>query len=79
MRCSFCRRRSVLINYELRQQWIDNNLTYLDAELLELYLDEDHSFMRFTWPEYHLKQACRLGGAAPVPNSSVDTTVPPNA
>eukprot|EP00962_Isochrysis_galbana_P048191 scaffold19994_cov129-Isochrysis_galbana.AAC.1 len=48
---------------ELRKQWIDNNnnLTYLDAELLELYLDEDHSFMRFTWPEYHLKQACRLG------------------
>eukprot|EP00962_Isochrysis_galbana_P057437 scaffold29803_cov107-Isochrysis_galbana.AAC.2 len=46
---------------ELRKQWIDNNLTYLDAELLELYLDEDSNYMRFTWPEYHLKQACRLG------------------
>jgi len=46
---------------EYRKQWIDNNLTYLDAELLEMYLDEDSNYMRFTWPEYHLKQACSLG------------------
>eukprot|EP00962_Isochrysis_galbana_P029498 scaffold9430_cov128-Isochrysis_galbana.AAC.6 len=46
---------------EYRKQWIDNNLTYLDAELLERYIDEDSEYMRFTWPEYHLKQACRLG------------------
>eukprot|EP00962_Isochrysis_galbana_P004329 scaffold1198_cov116-Isochrysis_galbana.AAC.11 len=32
-------------DYGLRQQWIDNNLTYLDAELLELYLEEDHDYM----------------------------------
>eukprot|EP00962_Isochrysis_galbana_P018867 scaffold5475_cov127-Isochrysis_galbana.AAC.1 len=48
-------------DYGLRQQWIDNNLTYLDAELLELYLEEDNDYMTFTWPEYHHKHACRLG------------------
>eukprot|EP00962_Isochrysis_galbana_P032550 scaffold10715_cov114-Isochrysis_galbana.AAC.2 len=37
---------------EYRKQWIDNNLTYLDAELLEMYIDEDSEYMRFTWPEY---------------------------
>jgi len=42
-------------------QWIDNNLTYLDAELLKLYLEEDHDYMKLTWPEYHYKHACRLG------------------
>jgi len=53
--------KKIRADYELRQQWIDNNLTYLDAELLELYLEEDHDYMTFTWPEYHHKQACRLG------------------
>eukprot|EP00962_Isochrysis_galbana_P027981 scaffold8818_cov129-Isochrysis_galbana.AAC.3 len=37
---------------EYRKHWIDNNLTYLDAELLEKYIDEDSEYMRFTWPEY---------------------------
>jgi len=45
----------------LRQQWLDNNLTYLDAELLELYIEDDHDYMTITWPEYHHKHACRHG------------------
>eukprot|EP00962_Isochrysis_galbana_P032323 scaffold10597_cov124-Isochrysis_galbana.AAC.8 len=46
---------------EYCKQWVDNNLTYLDAVLLERYLNEDKDYMRSTWPEYHLKHACRLG------------------
>jgi len=29
----------------LREQWINNNLTYLDSLLLELYHDKDHDYM----------------------------------
>eukprot|EP00962_Isochrysis_galbana_P057328 scaffold29659_cov112-Isochrysis_galbana.AAC.1 len=54
--------RKIRADYGLRRAvWIDNNLSYIDAELLELYLEEDYDYMRFTWPEYHYKHACRLG------------------
>jgi len=52
---------SVRDDYELRGAWIRNNLTYLDALLLELYLEKDYTYLSFTWPEYHYKHACRLG------------------
>eukprot|EP00962_Isochrysis_galbana_P061954 scaffold48601_cov309-Isochrysis_galbana.AAC.1 len=48
-------------DYGLCEQWINNNLTYLDALLLALYQDKDHDYMSFTWPEYHYKHMCRLG------------------
>eukprot|EP00962_Isochrysis_galbana_P032032 scaffold10482_cov116-Isochrysis_galbana.AAC.13 len=41
--------------------WIRNNMTYLDSLLLELYLENDYDYMRFTWLEYHYKHSCRLG------------------
>eukprot|EP00962_Isochrysis_galbana_P016562 scaffold4750_cov140-Isochrysis_galbana.AAC.1 len=48
----FCRRASARDDYdELRGAWIRNNLTYLDALLLELYLEKDYTYMRFIWPE----------------------------
>eukprot|EP00962_Isochrysis_galbana_P052730 scaffold24196_cov120-Isochrysis_galbana.AAC.6 len=53
--------RNLRDDAEYRKQWIDNNLTYLDTKLLEKYLDEDKDYMKFTWPEYHIKHACRLG------------------
>jgi len=56
---------------ELRKQWIDNNLTYLDAELLELYLEEDHNFMKFTWPEY---TTCTHAASAYGPTTSSTAT-----
>eukprot|EP00962_Isochrysis_galbana_P022114 scaffold6566_cov124-Isochrysis_galbana.AAC.1 len=60
-RCKYQPPKKIRADYGLRQQWIDNNLTYLDSVLLELYLEEDHDYMTFTWPEYHHKHACRLG------------------
>jgi len=33
-------------DYGLRDQWMNNNLTYLDSLLLELYQDKDDSYMR---------------------------------
>jgi len=36
-------------------------MTYLDSLLLELYHDKDHCYMGFTWLDYHIKHACRLG------------------
>jgi len=68
----------------LRQQWIDNNFTYLDSLLLELYLEEDHNFMRFTWPEYHYlhkKYAAHAPHALPptlIPIYSHPSSTPPS-
>jgi len=48
-------------DYQLRQQWIDNNMSYLDALALAFLQDRDHSYRSNTWPEYHNKHMCRLG------------------
>eukprot|EP00962_Isochrysis_galbana_P043570 scaffold16638_cov120-Isochrysis_galbana.AAC.1 len=45
---------SVRDNYELCGAWVRNNMAYLDSLLLELYLDKDHCYMRFTWLDYHI-------------------------
>eukprot|EP00962_Isochrysis_galbana_P046269 scaffold18575_cov104-Isochrysis_galbana.AAC.5 len=44
-----------------RQQWIDNNMSYLDALVLALLQDKDSDFMKDSWPKYHYKHMCRLG------------------
>eukprot|EP00962_Isochrysis_galbana_P011841 scaffold3344_cov138-Isochrysis_galbana.AAC.4 len=44
--------RDLRDDYQLRQQWIDNNMTYLDALALAFLQDKDGSYMRHTWPEY---------------------------
>jgi len=52
--------RDLRADYGLRQQWIDNNMTYLDALVLALLQDKDSDYMKDTWPEYHYKHMCRL-------------------
>eukprot|EP00962_Isochrysis_galbana_P023710 scaffold7181_cov113-Isochrysis_galbana.AAC.3 len=62
MRCSGCRRTSVLCaDYQLRQQWIDNNMSYLDGRALAVLQSEDSDFRRSTWSVYHNLYMCRLG------------------
>jgi len=51
-------------DYQARQQWIDNNLTYdLDGlALAEFHSnDNDADFRRGTWSVYHDLHMCRLG------------------
>eukprot|EP00962_Isochrysis_galbana_P038031 scaffold13412_cov152-Isochrysis_galbana.AAC.6 len=40
--------RNLRNDTEYSKQWVDNNLTYLDAELLEMYLTEDKGYGRST-------------------------------
>eukprot|EP00962_Isochrysis_galbana_P018746 scaffold5412_cov129-Isochrysis_galbana.AAC.1 len=48
MRCSGCRRTSVLTINQLRQQWqwIDNNMSYLDGRALAVLQSGDSTFRR---------------------------------
>eukprot|EP00962_Isochrysis_galbana_P027853 scaffold8767_cov121-Isochrysis_galbana.AAC.8 len=43
-------------DYHLRQQWIDNNRSYLDARALAVLQDGDHTFRRDSWIEYRVPQ-----------------------
>eukprot|EP00962_Isochrysis_galbana_P004056 scaffold1130_cov127-Isochrysis_galbana.AAC.8 len=50
--------RDLRADYGLRQQWIDNNMSYLDALALALLQDKDSDYMKDSWPEYHCKHMC---------------------
>ena len=45
--------RDLRADYGLRQQWIDKNMSYLDALALALLQDKDSDYMKDSWPEYH--------------------------
>mmetsp|Transcript_26275 Transcript_26275/g.84853 ORF Transcript_26275/g.84853 Transcript_26275/m.84853 type:complete len:106 (-) Transcript_26275:2867-3184(-) len=53
--------RDLRDDYQLRQRWIDNNMSYLDALALAFLQEKDSDYMKDTWPEYHTKHMCRLG------------------
>eukprot|EP00962_Isochrysis_galbana_P041776 scaffold15406_cov119-Isochrysis_galbana.AAC.11 len=40
-------------DYQARQQWIDNNLTYLDGLAIAEFHYNDADFRRDTWSVYH--------------------------
>eukprot|EP00962_Isochrysis_galbana_P036575 scaffold12670_cov119-Isochrysis_galbana.AAC.7 len=48
-------------DYGARQQWIDNNMSYLDGFALGLLHYHDADFRRDTWFTYHNLYMCRLG------------------
>eukprot|EP00962_Isochrysis_galbana_P009334 scaffold2611_cov114-Isochrysis_galbana.AAC.6 len=48
-------------DYQLRQQWIDNNMSYLDGRALAVLQEEDSDFRRDSWFIYHNLYMCRLG------------------
>eukprot|EP00962_Isochrysis_galbana_P028904 scaffold9191_cov114-Isochrysis_galbana.AAC.4 len=48
-------------DYQLRQQWIDNNMSYLDGRALAVLQSEDSDFRRDSWSVYHNLYMCRLG------------------
>eukprot|EP00962_Isochrysis_galbana_P048977 scaffold20598_cov145-Isochrysis_galbana.AAC.1 len=48
-------------DYQARQQWIDNNLTYLDGLAIAEFHYNDADFRRDTWSVYHDLHMCRLG------------------
>eukprot|EP00962_Isochrysis_galbana_P000230 scaffold59_cov119-Isochrysis_galbana.AAC.5 len=48
-------------DYQLRQQWIDNNMSYLDGLALAVLQAQDSDFRRGTWSVYHNLYMCRLG------------------
>eukprot|EP00962_Isochrysis_galbana_P037551 scaffold13167_cov123-Isochrysis_galbana.AAC.5 len=53
-------------DYGLRQQWtVDRQQSDLPrrrtSRAVPRRVEEDHDYMKFTWPEYHYKHACRLG------------------
>eukprot|EP00962_Isochrysis_galbana_P019435 scaffold5664_cov115-Isochrysis_galbana.AAC.11 len=53
--------REVRDDRPLLQQWIDNNMTYLDARALVVFQDDgDADFRRDTWAVYHNLHMCRL-------------------
>eukprot|EP00962_Isochrysis_galbana_P002994 scaffold836_cov123-Isochrysis_galbana.AAC.2 len=45
----------------LLQQWIDNNMSYLDALVLEVFQYGDADFRRDSWSTYQNLHMCRLG------------------
>eukprot|EP00962_Isochrysis_galbana_P055446 scaffold27229_cov146-Isochrysis_galbana.AAC.4 len=53
--------REIRDDRPLLQQWIDNNLTYLDALALVVFQDGDADFRRDSWSTYHNLHMCRLG------------------
>eukprot|EP00962_Isochrysis_galbana_P038519 scaffold13680_cov128-Isochrysis_galbana.AAC.6 len=48
-------------DYQARQQWIDNNMSYLDGLALAVLHSQDADFRRGTWSVYHNLHMCRLG------------------
>eukprot|EP00962_Isochrysis_galbana_P032223 scaffold10560_cov133-Isochrysis_galbana.AAC.13 len=50
----------------LLQQWIDNNMTYLDARALAVFQDGDHDYRLDSWSTYHNLHMCRLLACAPI-------------
>jgi len=55
-------------DYQARQQWIDNNLTYLDGLAIAKFHYHDADFRRGSWSTYHNLYMCRLGvRVCPVP------------
>eukprot|EP00962_Isochrysis_galbana_P014130 scaffold4024_cov128-Isochrysis_galbana.AAC.3 len=52
-------------DYHLRQQWIDNNMSYLDARALAVLQDGDHTFRRDSWLEYTTIFICAALACAP--------------
>eukprot|EP00962_Isochrysis_galbana_P043399 scaffold16508_cov108-Isochrysis_galbana.AAC.2 len=40
-------------DYQLRQQWIDNNMSYLDGRALAVLQAEYSHFRRDSWAVYH--------------------------
>eukprot|EP00962_Isochrysis_galbana_P033245 scaffold11094_cov135-Isochrysis_galbana.AAC.5 len=53
--------RDFIADYQARQQWIDNNLTYLDGLVIANLHYNDADFRRGTWAVYHNLHMCRLG------------------
>eukprot|EP00962_Isochrysis_galbana_P016276 scaffold4656_cov117-Isochrysis_galbana.AAC.8 len=53
--------REIRDDRPLLQQWIDNNLTYLDACAIVVFQDGDADFRRDSWSTYHNLHMCRLG------------------
>eukprot|EP00962_Isochrysis_galbana_P056822 scaffold28955_cov139-Isochrysis_galbana.AAC.1 len=53
--------RDFTADYQARQQWIDNNLTYLDGLVIANLHYHDADFRRDTWSTYHNLHMCRLG------------------
>eukprot|EP00962_Isochrysis_galbana_P021397 scaffold6313_cov113-Isochrysis_galbana.AAC.6 len=55
--------RDVRDDRPLLQQWIDNNMSYLDARALEVFQsgDGDADFRRASWSTYYNLHMCRLG------------------
>eukprot|EP00962_Isochrysis_galbana_P018575 scaffold5362_cov100-Isochrysis_galbana.AAC.5 len=58
-----CRVREIRDDRPLLQQWIDNNMSYLDldARALVVLQSGDAVFRRDTWSVYHDLHMCRLG------------------
>eukprot|EP00962_Isochrysis_galbana_P036777 scaffold12774_cov153-Isochrysis_galbana.AAC.6 len=52
-------------DYQARQQWIDNNMSYLDGLALAVLHSHDADFRRDTWFIYHNLYMCRLLGVCP--------------
>eukprot|EP00962_Isochrysis_galbana_P015088 scaffold4328_cov135-Isochrysis_galbana.AAC.9 len=48
-------------DYQLRQQWIDKYMFYLDGLALAVLQAEDSDFRRDSWFIYHNLYMCRLG------------------
>eukprot|EP00962_Isochrysis_galbana_P053062 scaffold24515_cov112-Isochrysis_galbana.AAC.8 len=46
-------------DYQLRPQWIDNNMSYLDGRALAVLQSEDSTFRRDSWDVYHNLYMCR--------------------
>eukprot|EP00962_Isochrysis_galbana_P032649 scaffold10772_cov107-Isochrysis_galbana.AAC.2 len=53
--------REVRDDRPLLQQWIDNNMSYLDACAIVVFQDGDADFRRDSWSIYHNLHMCRLG------------------
>eukprot|EP00962_Isochrysis_galbana_P025655 scaffold7936_cov116-Isochrysis_galbana.AAC.9 len=58
---AYSRRPRSLSSLDSQQLDLSLSLTFLDALLLDMYAEKDLTYMRFTWPDYHYKHACRLG------------------
>eukprot|EP00962_Isochrysis_galbana_P058314 scaffold31303_cov157-Isochrysis_galbana.AAC.2 len=53
--------RDFTADYQARQMWIDNNLSYLDGLVIANLHYHDADFRRGTWGIYHNLHMCRLG------------------
>jgi hypothetical protein len=53
--------REIRDDQTLLHQWIDNNLSYLDARALVVLQAGDADFRRDSWSTYHNLHMCRLG------------------